>query len=268
MDATQPTPPRLTALVVDDEPLARSSLLGLLGEDPEIDVVGECGGGTDAVACIAGRRPDIVFLDVQMPEVDGFEVLRRVPVDRLGAVVFVTAYDGYALRAFEAQALDYLLKPFDDDRFRRTLARAKAHVRERRAVRLARELLAELGGEAGPHEPDTDRHVERLALKTDGRVTLLGVDEIDWIEAADYCVRIHAGGRQHLHREPLKDLESRLDPRRFFRVHRSAIVNLSRVKELCPYFHGESLVVLRDGTRLRLSRARREQLHAALGVPG
>jgi two-component system, LytTR family, response regulator len=256
----------LTALVVDDEPLARATLLGLLADDAEIRVVGAAATGADAVARIDTDAPDLVFLDVQMPEVDGFEVLRRVATERLGAVIFVTAWETYALRAFAAEALDYLLKPFDDERFRVTLARAKTRVRERRAHRLTRELLAALGPGAPLADPSPP-HVDRLAIKADGKVSLLPVDEVDWVEAADYCVRIHAGGRVHLLREPLKELERRLDPRRFFRVHRSAIVNLSRVRELHPYFRGESIVALADGTRLRLSRARREQLHARLGVP-
>jgi two-component system, LytTR family, response regulator len=266
-DPTPTVPEPLTALVVDDEPLARGTLLGLLAGDPEIRVVGACGTGAEAVARIEAVGPDIVFLDVQMPEVDGFELLRRVPAERLGVVVFVTAWESYALRAFAAEALDYLLKPFDDERFRLTLARAKARVRERRAHRLARELLAALGAGAVPIPPEPSAYVERLAIKADGKVSLLAVDEVDWIEAADYCVRIHAAGRVHLLREPMKDLERRLDPRRFFRVHRSAIVNLARVRELHPYFRGESIVALADGTRLRLSRARRERLHALLGVP-
>ncbi len=259
-------PAPYTALVVDDEALARATVLGLLAEDSEIRVLGGCGTGAEAAERMRAARPDIVFLDIQMPEVDGFEVLRRVPARQIGAVVFVTAYDSFALRAFEAEALDYLLKPFDDDRFRVTLARAKARVRERRAHRLTRELVRTLGAEAPPVAGASAPYLNRLAIKADGRVILLPVGEIDWIEAADYCVRIHAGGRVHLVREPIKDLEARLDPRRFFRVHRSAIVNLSRIKEYYPYFNGESMLALLDGTQLKLSRARREQLHTVLGI--
>jgi two-component system LytT family response regulator len=259
--------PVLTALVVDDEALARATVLGLLAADPEILVLGGCGTGAEAAVRIRRSHPDIVFLDVQMPEMDGFEVLRRVPAEGIGAVVFVTAYDSFALRAFEAQALDYLLKPFDDDRFRLTLLRAKARVRERRAHRLTRELLGTLGSEGQAPSDERPHYLRRLAIKADGKVTLLPVDDVDWIEAADYCVRIHAGGRAHLLREPIKELEARLDPRQFFRVHRSAIVNLSRIREYYPYFRGESVLALLDGTRLKLSRARRDQLHAVLGIP-
>jgi two-component system LytT family response regulator len=256
----------LRALVVDDESLARTTIVGLLGADPDVVVAGECASGAEAAASIAHAPPDLLFLDIQMPEVDGFELLRRVPADRIGAVVFVTAYDAFALRAFEAQALDYLLKPFDDERFRRSLARAKQRVWERRMHRLTRELVAHLGA-ASPPLAGESGYVERLAIKANGRLSLLRVEDVDWIEAADYCVRVHAGGRVHLLREPMKELEARLDPRRFFRVHRSAIVNLSRIRELCPLYHGESVLVLLDGTQLRLSRARREQLHLVLGVP-
>jgi two-component system LytT family response regulator len=260
-----PTLPPLRALVVDDEALARASLTGLLAADPDVRVLGECADGAEAIEAIRADPPDLLFLDVQMPEVDGFEVLRLAPVERIGAIVFVTAYDSFALRAFEAQALDYLLKPFDDERFHLALGRAKLRVRERRAHRLALELVGTLG--AAPPANDRPGYLERLAIKADGRISFLRVDDVDWVEAADYCVRVHAGGRVHLLREPLKELETRLDPARFFRVHRSAIVNLSRVKELHPYFRGDAMVVLLDGTRLRLSRGRRDQLHAALRVP-
>jgi two-component system LytT family response regulator len=235
MDDHQP-PERLTALIVDDEALARASLRRLLAPDPEIEVIGECSGGAEAAARVEARAPDILLLDVQMPEVDGFEVLRRIGSATVPAVVFVTAHDEYALQAFEAEALDYLLKPFDDTRFHRSLSRAKARARE------------------------------RLALKNDGRISFLRVTEIDWIEAADYCVRVHAGGRFHLLRESMRELEARLDPRQFFRIHRSAIVNVSRIRELQPYFHGEFVLVMHDGARLKLSRGRREQLTTLLGM--
>jgi two-component system, LytTR family, response regulator len=265
MSPPQPQPERLRALIVDDEALARESIRGLLQPDPAIDVAGECSGGEEAVRRIREQPPDILFLDVQMPEVDGFEVLRRISPAAIGAVIFVTAYDRYALRAFEVEALDYLLKPFDDARFHAMLERAKTRVRERWVHGLTRELVAALGT---GHPQVVSTYPDRLAVRSDGRVSFIEVAEIDWIEAADYCVRIHAGGRYHLHREPMKDLESRLDPRRFFRVHRSAIVNLARIKELQPYFHGESIVVLHDGARLKLSRGRREQLHSILGIAG
>jgi two-component system LytT family response regulator len=262
-----PSPTPLRVLVADDERLARETILGLLAADPDPLVVEDCASGTEAVASINAAAPDVLCLDVQMPEVDGFEVLQRVDAERIGAVIFVTAHDRFALQAFEAQAVDYLLKPFDDDRFRLMLERAKQRVRERRTHRLTRELLGALGPGLPVHETGAPEYLQRLAIKASGRVSLLRVEDVDWIEAADYCVRVHAGGRVHLLREPMKDLESRLDPRHFFRVHRSAIVNLSRIRELCPYFRGEWLLTLMDGTQLRLSRARRDQLRAVLGVP-
>ena len=255
----------LRGLIVDDEALARDTLRRLLSADPDVEVVGDCSGGADAVRRIRETTPDIVFLDVQMPEVDGFEVLRRVRPALVPAVVFVTAHDAYALRAFEAEALDYLLKPFDDDRFYRVLERAKARVREHRAHRLAGRLIAELGG-ATPAAASPPAPVERLAVRQDGRVVFLRVEDVEWIEAADYCVRVHAGGRAHLIRESMREIEARLDPARFFRIHRSALVNVGRIRELEPHFHGEYVVVMGDGTRLRLSRGRRDRLHRLLGM--
>ena len=201
-----------------------------------------------------------------MPEVDGFEVLRRVDTAQVPAVVFVTAHDAYALRAFEAEALDYVLKPFDDDRFYRVLERAKARVREQRTHRLAGRLVEELSSPPASLVPARAGHAERIAVRQAGRVIFVRTDEVDWIEAADYCVRIHAGGRAHLVREPLRELEARLDPTRFFRIHRSALVNVARIRELEPHFHGEYVVVMQDGARLRLSRGRRDGLRRLLGM--
>jgi two-component system, LytTR family, response regulator len=254
----------LRTLIVDDESLARDTIRRLLGGDPEIEIVGECAGGAEAARRVRDTSPDILFLDVQMPEVDGFEVLRRARPAEVPAVVFVTAHDAYAIRAFEAEALDYILKPFDDERFRLTLERAKGRVREHRVNRLARRMAATLDSRTVP-APDGG-YVERLALRREGGIFFVRVDEVDWIEAADYCVRIHTAGRFHLLREPLGELEARLDPRRFLRVHRSAIVNLARVKELQPHFHGDSVVVMQDGSRIRVSRGRRDRLHRLLGV--
>jgi two-component system LytT family response regulator len=201
-----------------------------------------------------------------MPEVDGFEVLRRARPAEVPAVVFVTAHDAYAIRAFEAEALDYLLKPFDDERFHRTVERAKARVREHLVNRLARRMAATLDARAEPAPAAS--YVERLPIRREGKVFFVRVDDVDWIEAADYCVRIHTAGRFHLLRETLGEMESRLDPHRFFRVHRSAIVNLGRIKELQSHFHGDGVVVLHDGSRLRVSRGRRERLHQLLGLTG
>ena len=259
----------LRALIVDDEALARDTVRRLLGGDADVEVVGDCAGGDEAIRRIREVEPDIVFLDVQMPEVDGFEVLRRARPTLVPAVVFVTAHDVYALRAFEAEALDYLLKPFDDDRFLRVLERAKARVREHRTLRLAGRLVAELDGAGRPARESgaaPSSWAERIPVRQDGRVVFVRVEEVDWIEAADYCVRVHAGGRAHLIRESMRELESRLDPARFFRIHRSALVNVGRIRELEPHFHGEYVVVMQDGARLRLSRGRRDRLHRLLGM--
>jgi two-component system LytT family response regulator len=233
----------LRVVVVDDEPLARETLRFLLSRDEDVRLVGECS-GVDAAEVIGRERPDILFLDVQMPEVDGFQVLQAVGPGAVPAVVFVTAYDDYALRAFDVHALDYLLKPFDDRRFEVALSRAKEAARGKRVDQRLVKLL--------------DGHAKRFFVRTREKVLLIRPDEIDWIEAADYYVSLHVGGKTHLLRETMNDLEQQLDPERFFRVHRSAIVNVDRVRELHPLFRGDCVLVLHDGTRLKLSRARRE----------
>jgi len=229
----------IRTLIVDDEPLARANIAALLGGDPEISVVGECGSGTQAIAAVRKSKPSLLFLDVQMPECDGFDVLERLGGDAPAAVVFVTAYDKYAIQAFEVEALDYLLKPFDDARFFRALARAKAHLHQR---------AAKLPG------------IQRLIVKSAGRVVFLQTEEIDWIEAADYYACLHVAGRTHLVRRSMSDLERDLDPKMFCRTHRSSIVNIARVRELRLDSNGEYEVALNDGTKLKVSRSYREQL--------
>jgi two-component system LytT family response regulator len=253
----------IRTLIVDDEPMARASIRVLLGADPEIEVVGECSSGVDAVTAIAAHAPELVFLDVQMPRMNGFEVLEAVGDRRRFAVVFVTAYDSYAIAAFDVQALDYVLKPFDDQRFQRAVERAKGRIRHARLDHLASELVHVVSGgtQSEPTSP-----VERIAVRDGTRTVLVPVCDIDWIEAADYYVQLHVGARAYLHREPMRDLEARLDPRRFVRIHRSAIVALDRVVELRPSAHGDHCVRLRDGTELRLSRARRDRLRVLLAM--
>jgi len=238
-------PSNIRALVVDDEPLARSNLTVLLRRDPEIKIVGECGSGKQALSQIRGKKPELVFLDVQMPECDGFDVLELLGTDLPPALVFVTAYDQYALRAFEAGALDYLLKPFDNARFGRTLERAKERIR------------------LGMGLP---RKRERLAIKSAGQVTFLRISELDWIEAADYYACLHVGSRTHLLRRSMSELEQDLDPTVFCRIHRSTIVNLNRVRTQMLNEDGEHDVLLDNGTKLRLSRRYRKQLQARLGI--
>jgi two-component system LytT family response regulator len=263
-------PDRIRTLVVDDEPVARAGMRRLLEADPELDIVGEAGDGRAAAEAILTHRPDLLLLDVQMPEMDGFEVLAAVGVDAVKAVVFVTAYDRFAIRAFEVQALDYVLKPFDDERFACVLERAKRHVRRERDEDLAARISALLAryepeGAGEPARPAKRRvGLARIMVKDGGRVFFLPVEEIDWVEAADYYVRLHVGKSTHLVRESLASLEASLDPARFVRIHRSAIVNVDRIREMRPDWRNRSTVVLASGERLPISRSRREALERAL----
>jgi two-component system LytT family response regulator len=252
----------ITVLVVDVEPLARNGLVNLISRDSEFEVLADASNVEDAVAAIQSLKPDLVLLDVQMPDGTGFDVIRRVGLDEMPVVVFVTAYNEFAVDAFEVNAVDYLLKPFDDERFARTLQRAKKGVRQADVGELSRKLVDLLGGPPTP----VARYAERIVVKTNGRVYFLRTDEIDWIEAADYYAKIHVGKTSHLLRETMASLEKRLDPNRLFRVHRGAIVNLDRVREMEPYFRGEHVVVLQNGTKLKLSRARRDQLQKLLAA--
>jgi two-component system LytT family response regulator len=254
----------LRVLVVDDEPLARSGIADLARKDPELEVVGECGDGIAALDAIQRMTPDLVVLDVQMPELNGFEVLQHLPQDRLPAVVFVTAYDSFAVRAFDVHAIDYLVKPFDDARFVLAMRRAKAAIRGPALPDLHRRL-AEMLAKLPPGVGATERYLSRIVIRNGGRTILVRTTDIDWIEAADYCVKLHVHGKVHLLRESMAALTDRLDPANFFRVHRSAIVNLERILELQPMFKGEHVVLLQDGTRLKLSKGRRGDLEARLG---
>jgi two-component system, LytTR family, response regulator len=244
----------LRALIVDDEPPARARVRALLENEPDVCVVGECADGITAATTIATTRPNVVFLDVEMPEQDGFEMLQSLDLASELHVVFVTAYDHYALRAFEVHAADYLLKPFDRERFQQTVA----HLRERIAASNwpgARAQLQRLLQDVTRARTDS-----RVVVKTDGRLVVLDPDSIDWIAADGNYARIHLGSEQYLVRETLSSLAQRLDPTRFARIHRSTIVNLRQVHELHPLFHGEYVIVLRSGARLTLSRTYREAL--------
>ncbi len=264
---------KIRTIIVDDEPLAREGIRLLVGNDPQIEVVGECSTGQEAATKIQCLSPDLVFLDVQMPEMNGFEALARVGAEQMPTIVFVTAYDQYALKAFEAQALDYLLKPFSDERFYKTLARAKSQLEQRKAKEENRNLQALLEqyqidqnstAQETTLRSGASRHLDRLIIKSGGHIAFLDIDEIDWIEAADYCVLLHVGWKSHLLRERLTELESKLDPQKFLRIHRSTIVNIARIRELQGRSSGSYDVMLRDGTKLRLSRRRREILQAVL----
>jgi two-component system LytT family response regulator len=236
------------ALIVDDEPLARLRLRTLLADETDVTVVGECADGGRAIDEIEANRPDLVFLDVQMPELSGFDVIEAVGPSRMPLVVFVTAYDQYALEAFRVHALDYLLKPFEDERFRATMQRARERLKVARPGSDAR-VRALVDDMASAR-----RYIQRLVIRSAGRVYFVRVDDIEWVEAADNYVRLHVGRTSHLLRQTLKDLEQQLDPERFMRIHRSTIVSLDRIQELQPWFHGEYIVILRDGTRLHTSR--------------
>ncbi len=251
------------ALIVDDEPLARQRLRTLLRGEPDIDVVGECADGHEAVAAIRQLQPNLLFLDVQMPALDGFGVLEALGPQPLPAVIFVTAYDAYAIRAFEVNALDYLLKPFDRDRFRKALERARSQVSKTQST-FTGEQLSALLDEAQPGRSGRP-FLDRLVIKSAGRVFFLRAEEIDWIEAAGNYLRLHVGGDMHLLRDTMNNLETRLHPDTFLRIHRSTMVNLERVKELQPWFHGDYKVILVDGTELTLSRSYRPKLKSLFG---
>jgi two-component system LytT family response regulator len=247
--------PPVRTLIVDDEPVARAHLRALLLARDDIEVIGECGDGRTAVARIRTEAPDLVLLDVQMPELDGIDVVREIGADRMPPVVFVTAYDQHALAAFEVHALDYLLKPVNRARFTRAIDRvvrlAKAGTAQRDAAPLA-QMVDDLAGS----RPQTDR----LAIKVGDRVLYLKLAEVDWVEASDDLVRIHAGRHVYEHRSTLSQLEQRLPPARFLRIHRSTIVNIERIREFQPWFQGDWVLVLADGTRLQSGKSYRQRI--------
>ena len=257
---------KIKTLIVDDEPLARRNLRLLLEKDSQIEIIDECRNGREAVNAIKGLSPDLLFLDIQMPEMDDFDVLEKVGADKIHAIIFVTAFDQYALKAFEVHALDYLLKPFDDVRFEKALQQAKSQIEQREINKLSKKLLALLEDRVSDreHRAREKTYLHRLMIKLANRVLLLKVADIDWIEADGNYAKLHVGNKAHMLREKMHDLESQLDPDTFVRVHRSIIVNLDRIKELHPHFNGDYVIVLADGTQLRLSRSRREQLEARL----
>lgn len=252
---------RIRAVIVDDEPLARRGIRQLLAAHPDVVVAGEARDGREAVRVLKEVLPDLVFLDVRMPEMDAFEVLRRLDPERLPEVIFVTAFDTFAVDAFERHALDYLVKPLHEARFHRTMDRARAQLRSRQALALASRLTLLPGGS---EEGSLGTSPRRLVIPTANAELVLDLDEIEWIEADDYYAAVHARGRRHLIRESLASLEARLEGGAFVRVHRSAIVNLARVREVRAHPGEEPAVVLRDGTRIPLSRRRRRQVDEAL----
>lgn len=251
--------PLIRVLLVDDESLAREMLREMLQNDPQVTIVGESCNGREALDAIRTHSPDLIFLDVQMPELGGFEVLEALGKEIPG-VIFVTAYDQYAVRAFEVHALDYLLKPFDQERFDISWQRARTQILRDRNGGTDQRILALLEEmKAG------NKYLERLVIKASGRIYFLETTEIDWIEAEGNYVSVHSAKKSHLLRETISSLEAQLDPKKFLRIHRSSIVRIDRIQELQPWFHGEYRIILQNGTQLTLSRNYRDKLQEALG---
>lgn len=262
----------MRVIIVDDEPLARDRLRSLLSKESDIQIVAECGDGREAVAAVQRENPDVLFLDIQMPELDGFGVLAQLKGGKMPLVIFVTAFDEFAVKAFEFHAFDYLLKPFDKDRLKLAVAR----VREQAQAQAQSAAQAQSKGKEGAPQELTERLTallesiqagpDRIAVKLDGRVIFLKPVDIDWIEAQDNYVKLHVGREAHLVRDTISNFETRLDTKRFIRIARSTIVNIDRVREMQPMFHGEYVVILQDGTKLTMSRGYRETLQQYLGV--
>ncbi|HSA57136.1 MAG TPA: LytTR family DNA-binding domain-containing protein [Gemmatimonadaceae bacterium] len=276
----------MRVLIVDDEPIARRRISRLLKLEDDVEVVNEVGSGTDAVAAIREQRPDLVFLDVQMPDMDGFGVVSALGAESMPAVVFVTAYNEYAVKAFDVNAVDYILKPFDPERFRAAFQRARTNMEQKTSAEAGRRikaLLEEVLGEERAHaiaagsangggtalapqvmSVPRARYLDRLMVKHDGRVFFVKVVDVDWFEASGNYVRVHVGRVSHLIRETMHGIEAQLDPNQFARIHRAVIVNLDRIRELQPWFAGDYIVILRDGRQLKLSRTYREALQARM----
>jgi two-component system LytT family response regulator len=252
----------IRALIADDEALARKFVRQMLKDDQDVEIVGECSNGKETVAMIRKQNPDVVFLDVQMPEMDGFDVLESIKTERLPEIIFATAYEQYAIRAFDLHALDYLLKPFDQARFKDAIK----HAKERLCSERQKEGRMQIGAllESIKNKP---QYLDRLVIKAGGRITFLSTDEINWIEADDKYVHLHTGKISPMVRQTLSAMETQLDPGKFRRIHRSAIVNVERIKELQPLFSGEYSILLEDGTKLTLSRNYKDKLFELLGKP-
>ncbi len=244
------TKSEIKALIVDDEFLGRERIRSLLTEHADIKIAGECVNGREAIEAIRNLKPDLVFLDVQMPKIDGFDVVQIIGAENMPAVIFITAYDEYAIRAFEINAVDYLLKPFDEERFEKALARAKREIQ-------TQELLTEIKGNLRKSlkEVRTEpQFLKRIPVKSASGTTFVPTEEIDWISASGHYLELHIGNETHLIRERLSVMETKLDPQIFMRIHRSTIVNLDRIKSLHPMFNGDQLVILKNGRKLNLSR--------------
>jgi two-component system LytT family response regulator len=255
---------KIRALIVDDEPLARQRLRLLAQDEPDLECVGECSNGAEAIEAIRRNPPDLVFLDVQMPEMDGFAVLENIPRDRLPAIVFTTAFDKHAVRAFEIHALDYLLKPIEPNRFKAAVARVREHLRTQQTSSAAQGLLELLASRKGQVAPQATQYLTRLTIRNEDKVAVIKTADIDTIESAGNYVSVNVGKESHILRETLNALETQLDPESFLRVSRSAIINLDRVKELQPMFKGEHIIVLQNGKRLAMTRGLLREVEQAL----
>jgi two-component system LytT family response regulator len=260
----QPNGSVIRAIVADDERLARKKLRVLLGSEPQVEVVAECPNGEQTVSAIRSFRPDMLFLDIQMPDLDGFAVLSEISSEQMPQVIFTSAYDQYAIRAFEAHALDYLLKPFDQDRLHAAIERASAEIRKSKDQELTNRVL-ELLSAVKPQKRQVPEFEKRLAIRTNGRVVFLNLDEIHWIEAAANYVRLNTGKDSCLFRETISRVSERLNPAQFVRIHRSMIVNVRSIKELIPVNSGEYVVVLHSGKELSCSRGYRANLQNLIG---
>jgi two-component system LytT family response regulator len=249
----------IRAIIVDDVELARERVKILL-DNTEIEIVAECANGREAIEAIEKLKPDLVFLDVQMPTISGFEVVETIGVEQMPAVIFVTAYDDFALRAFEVNAVDYLLKPFDEERLKKAIERAKREIRQKESASGIKEQLRSLLREVR----NESKYLKRIPVKSSRGTVLVLTEEIDWIGAAGQYVELHTGKETHLVRERITNLEGKLDPEKFIRIHRSTIVNLDSVKSLHPLFNGDHIIILRNGAELNLSRTYHQKLIALL----
>ncbi len=246
---------KIKTLIVDDEPIARDRVRRMLHDESGIEIVGECGNGAEAAAFINENQPDLVFLDIQMPEMTGFEAVQSIALKKVPVIIFVTAFDQYAIQAFDVHALDYLLKPFNRERFKRAVGRAREQIEKTQTGKID-ERLASLLADLTTNK----KYLERLVVKTVGRVFFLRTEEVDWIEAAGNYAKLHVGREGHLIRETMNGLEAKLNPDKFLRIHRSTLVNIDRIKELSPLFSGDYTVMLKTGAELTLSRNYRDRL--------
>ncbi len=253
----------IRAIIIDDEPLAREKVQLFAASEPDIEIVDVCTNGHEAISSFNTYKPDLLFLDIQMPELNGFEVLQQLPTNPLPGIIFITAYDEFALRAFEFHALDYLLKPYDRERFQKSVAHARATLRSTTETETTTQQIKLLLNSI----QQNSNKLERLIVKTNGRIIFLRIEEIDWMEAAGNYVKLHVGNETHLIRETMNGLEQQLNPLKFIRIHRSTIINIEKIKELEPYFNGEYKVILSNNIQLILSRNYRENFTTVLGKP-